>query len=383
MTPRMPSSSILRGAGAAHKRARSSRAAAATASAPWVVAALVLLGTSLLVMASPARPGAPPDELAKLETHLTNIRQLTFGGENAEAYWSLDGKRLILQITKPPHECDQIYTMSADGSDLKMVSTGKGRCTCAYFFPDGKRIVYASTHLAADACPPKPDYSRGYVWGLYDSYELFSANADGTGIVRLTNHPGYDAEATIREDGRKILFTSLRNGDVDLYSMNPDGSAVKRITRQAGYDGGGFYSPDGGRIVYRASRPRTDTELADWDALLKERLVRPTTLEIQVAKADGSKARQITALRAASFAPSWFRDGKTIIFASNYLDPKGRNFDLFMIKDDGTGLERVTYNETFDGFPLFSPDGRRLVFASNRNNAAPGDTNIFVADWVP
>jgi TolB protein len=273
--------------------------------------------------------------------------------------------------------------MTAEGRDVRRVSTGKGRCTCSYFFPDGKRILYASTHLAAAACPPRPDYSRGYVWALYDTYEIFTAARDGSKVKRLTNHPGYDAEATISEDGKKIIFTSLRDGDVDLYTMNPDGSGLKRITHEPGYDGGAFFSPDGKRIVYRASRPRTPKEIEDWNVLLKDHLVRPTTLEIQVANADGSGAHAVTSLGAASFAPSWFRDGKRIIFASNYLDPKGRNFDLFMINDDGTGLERVTYNDTFDGFPLFSPEGKRLVFASNRNAAHPGDTNIFVADWVP
>jgi Tol biopolymer transport system component len=334
--------------------------------------------------APPASPAGPTGaELAKLEKHLANVRQLTFGGENAEAYWSADGRQLILQSTRDGLECDQIFTMTAEGKDVRMVSTGKGRTTCAYFFPDGKKILYASTHLASPACPPKPDYSKRYVWGLYDGYDIFTAKPDGSDLKRLTDNPGYDAEATISEDGKKIIFTSLRDGDVDLYTMNADGSGVKRITHEPGYDGGAFFSPDGKRIIYRASRPRTPQEIEDWKTLLRDRLVRPTTLEIQVANADGSNAKPLTKLNAASFAPAWFRDGRHVIFASNYLDPKGRNFDLFMMNDDGSGLERVTYNETFDGFPLFSRDGKKLVFASNRNNAKPGDTNIFVADWVP
>ena len=316
------------------------------------------------------------------ETRLANVRQLTFGGENAEAYFDSTGLRLIFQATRDGRGCDAIYSMTVEGLAVRMVSSGKGRCTCAYWFPNGKRVLYASTHGSSPECPPRPDFSRGYVWALYDAYEIYTAKPDGTDIRRLTDHPGYDAEATIAEDGSKILFTSLRDGDVDLYTMKPDGSKVTRITREPGYDGGGFFSPDGKRIVYRASRPRTDAELTEWSTLLKDRLVRPTVLEIQIANADGSGARALTTLGAASFAPCWFRDGKRILFASNKADPKGRDFDLYMIRDDGTGLERVTYNETFDGFPLFSPDGKHLVFASNRNAARPGDTNIFIADWV-
>lgn len=334
-----------------------------------------------------AAPAAPPQAPLPIpadprEKHLANVRQLTFGGENAEAYFDATGRRLIFQSSRDGRACDAIYTMTADGKDVRMVSTGKGRCTCSYFFPDGKRILYASTHGASPDCPPRPDFSHGYVWALYDAYEIYTAKPDGSDIRRITDHPGYDAEATIAEDGSKILFTSLRDGDVDLYTMKPDGSKVTRITREPGYDGGGFFSPDGRRIVYRASRPRTEAELTEWNGLLKDRLVRPTTLEIQIANADGSGARAVTTLGAASFAPCWFRDGKRVLFASNKADSKGRDFDLYMIRDDATGLERVTYNETFDGFPLFSRDGKHLVFASNRHGAHPGETNIFMADWV-
>ena len=371
--------------------------ASQAAAAACVVAAGLLAAGVLATSGSSAKPGeadgpprTPPGATApepasarEAERHLANIRQLTFGGENAEAYFDATGKRLILQSTREGRACDQIYTMTADGKDPRLVSTGKGRCTCAYWFPDGKKILYASTHITSPNCPPRPDMSRGYVWALYDDYEIFSADPDGGNPKRLTYQSGYDAEGTIAEDGSKILFTSFRDGDVDLYTMAPDGSGVRRITREPGYDGGGFFSPDGSRIVYRASRPRTAKDLEDWNALLAERLVRPTTLEIFVASADGSRARSITSLGAASFAPCWFRDGRRILFASNVADPKRRNFDLYMIRDDGTGLERVTWNETFDGFPLFSRDGKKLVFASNRGAAKAGDTNIFIADWVP
>lgn len=315
------------------------------------------------------------------EKHLQNIRQLTFGGENAEAYFSSDGKKLIFQSTRDGRDCDQIYTMNIDGSDVKMVSTGDGRTTCAYFFPGNRKILYSSTHLGGKACPPKPDFSQGYVWAVYDSYDIFSANPDGSNLQRLTTTPGYDAETTINRQG-KLVFTSKRDGDLDIYTMDQNGKNVKRLTNELGYDGGPFWSYDGKQIVYRAYHPQTAKEKSDYVALLKQNLIRPTVLDIWVMNADGSNKRQVTHLNKASFAPYFFPDGKRIIFASNVADPRGRDFDLYMIKVDGTGMERITFNPTFDGFPMFSPDGKKLVFASNRNDAKPGDTNIFIADWV-
>ena len=316
------------------------------------------------------------------EVHLTNIRQLTFGGENAEAYWSADGKQLIFQSKRDGAACDQIFTMDRDGGNVHRVSSGKGRTTCSYIFPDGKKILYASTFLSGDACPPGPDYSKGYVWMLYPSYEIFTANADGSGIKRITDNPGYDAEATLSPDGKTILFTSLRGGDLDLYTMRADGSRVKRITTELGYDGGAFFSRDGKRIVWRASRPKTDVEVAAYRELVALSQIRPMALELFVADADGKKARQVTHNGAANFGPYFFPDAKRIIYASNVADPGGRNFDLWMVKDDGTGAQQITFNETFDGFPMFSPDGKSLVFASNRNAKTKGETNLFVADWV-
>lgn len=315
------------------------------------------------------------------EKHLSNLRQLTFGGENAEAYFSADGKKLIFQSTRDGRQCDQIYTMNVDGSDVRMVSTGEGRTTCSYFFPGDKRILYSSTHLGSKECPPRPDFSKGYVWALYPSFDIFTARPDGSNLKQLTRTDGYDAETTISRKG-KLVFTSLRDGDLDIYTMDADGKHVKRLTNELGYDGGPFWSYDGKQIVYRAHHPQTAAEKADYIALLKQHLIRPTTLEIWVMNADGSNKRQVTHLNKASFAPYFFPDGKRIIFSSNMNDPKGRDFDLYMINVDGTGLERITYNDTFDGFPMFSPDGKKLVFASNRNARARGDTNIFIADWV-
>lgn len=316
------------------------------------------------------------------EKRLANIRQLTFGGENAEAYFSSDGARLIFQSTRPPFEADQIYTMNVDGNGIKLISTGKGKTTCSYFFPDGRRIIYASTHLAGDAPPPKPDFSKGYVWALHPSYDIFSANRDGSDLKRLTTADGYDAEGTISADGKRIVFTSLRDGDLELYTMNADGSNQRRLTTTIGYDGGAFFSADGRTIVYRAYHPKTEGETREYRELLKEGLIRPMALQLHVMRSDGSGDRQITDNGAANFAPFFHPDGKRIVFSSNMADPKGRNFDLYLISADGTGLERVTFNETFDGFPMFSPDGKRIVFASNRLGKVKGETNIFIADWI-
>jgi TolB protein len=323
---------------------------------------------------------ARPDLALPGERHLRNVRQLTFGGENAEAYFSFDGQRLVFQSTRDERECDQEYVMGLDGGGVRMVSTGKGRTTCGYFLPGDREILYASTHDVAPSCPPPPDRSQGYVWALYD-YDLFVANADGSDPRPLAPAPGYDAEATVSNDGW-IVFTSTRDGDLDLYRMRVDGSELTRLTDEPGYDGGAFFSADGKRIVYRASRPETAEELAQYRALLARKLVRPGKLEIWVMDADGRNKRQVTHLGAASFAPFFHPDGRRIVFASNYADPKGRNFDIYLVNDDGTGLERITTNDTFDGFPMFSPDGRRLVFASNRNGSRPGETNVFIADWV-
>jgi Tol biopolymer transport system component len=337
----------------------------------------------LAIAVSQAALSEPQDSLLlPAEKHLRNIRQLSFGGENAEAYFSSDGKQLIFQSTRDGRECDQIYSMNIDGSNVKMISTGEGRTTCSYFFPGSKRVLYSSTHLADKQCPPKPDFSRGYVWAVYPGFDIFTAKPDGSDLEQLTSEPGYDAEATISLDGKKIVFTSMRDGDLDIYTMDADGKNVRRLTDQLGYDGGPFWSADGKQIVYRAHHPKTDEEKADYTNLLKRNLIRPSVLEIWVMNADGSNKRQITSNGKANFGPYFFPDGKRIIFSSNIDDPGGRNFDLYLINIDGTGLERITYNETFDGFPMFSPDGKKLVFASNRNAKKQGETNVFIADWV-
>ena len=314
------------------------------------------------------------------ENHLTNIRQITFGGENAEAYFSRDGQWLTFQSTREGHTCDQQYVMRLDGSGLKRVSNGQGKTTCGWFMPDGQRLFFASSHAHDSTCPPRPDPSKGYVWGL-DRFDIYTANRDGSGLRRLTNYNVYTAEGVLSPDGRRIVFTSLKDGDLDIYTMNVDGSDVKRLTTQPGYDGGPWWSPDGTKIVYRAWHPADSAGLADYKGLLAQRMVRPSRMELWVMNADGSGQRQITNLGGANFGPSWTPDGKRIVFSSNYKTPRSRNFELYLVNLDGSGLEQITYHEEFDGFPMLSPDGRHLVWASNRGNSKPGETNLFLADW--
>lgn len=343
----------------------------------------ISLGAFFLIGAAPPEKRDPAPLLDPRETHLADPVQLTRGGENAEAYWSPDGAQLVFQSTRPPFACDQIFRMPADGrGEPVQVSTGKGRTTCAYFTRDGGRILYSSTHQAGDACPPPPDRSQGYVWPVDRSFEIWSALPDGSGLRRVTENDAYDAEATVCPVDGSVIFTSTRDGDLELYRMTAEGKEVTRLTHTPGYDGGAFFSNDCKRIVWRASRPAAGAELEDYQRLLAQGLVRPSKLEIWVADADGSNARQVTSLGAASFAPSFFPSGDRILFSTNHGDPKGREFEIWAVNVDGTGLERITWSPGFDGFPLLSPDGTRLAFSSNRNQGAPGETNVFVAKWV-
>jgi Tol biopolymer transport system component len=356
----------------------------------WFVLAVTGIGAARAVAQShhSARPPEPQGLRFAGEDRLANVRQLTFGGQNAEAYWSPDGQELILQVTQLDSGCDQIYVMDAqvgmgsDGSIGRLVSTGTGRTTCAYFLPGTDRVLFSSTHLASDDCPPSPDHSRGYVWPIYESYDIWTAKADGTELERLTDAPGYDAEATVSPDGEWIVFTSTRDGDLDLYKMRTDGTDLTRLTDAPGYDGGAFFSADGTKIVYRTHEPTDEEELRDYRDLLAQDLIRPGQLEIWWMNADGSSKTQVTDNGAANFAPYFTPDGERIIFASNVGDPRGRNFDLYLINVDGSGFEAITTCPSFDSFPMFSPDGTKLAFASNRNGRVPGETNIFVADWV-
>ena len=346
----------------------------------WAGAASALLDRARLGVARAGATATAPTD--PRERRLANLRQLTFGGQNAEAYWDWNGGRLVFQSTRPPFGCDQIFTMSADGSDVRLVSTGNGRTTCAFFFPDGRRVIYASTHLAGPACPPPPDRSSGYVWPIYPSYEIFAATLDGGSLVRLTDHEGYDAEGAVSPDGRRIVFTSLREGDLDLYLMDADGANVRRLTDEPGYDGGPFFSWDGRFIVFRASRPESRVDLQEYRDLLRQGLVRPRQLDIYFMRADGTGITRVTRSRGASFAPFMHPGSEQIIFSSNLHDSSGRSFALYLVNVDGSGLERVTWGETFASFPMFSRDGSKLVFCGSRNAASPRELNVFGADWV-
>ncbi len=319
--------------------------------------------------------------LPREEKHLSNIRQLTFGGKNAEAYFSFDGTKLIFQATRDGFQCDQIFIMNIDGTNIRLVSTGKGQTTCAYFFPDERRILYSSTHHIQPDCPPVAPRGKRFVWPLHP-YEIFTTEADGKELKRLTFTGSYNAEATVSKDG-KIVFTSLREDDLDIYVMDADGSMVRRLTHQKGYDGGPFFSADGKMIVYRAYHPKNAKELEEYEESLAKKQIVGGRLELFVMKSDGSAQRQITDNGASNFCPFFYPNGRQIIFSSNLHQPEGREFNLYLINVDGTGLERITFHSGFDAFPMFSPDGKKLVFVSNRNAKHPGEFNIFLADWIP
>lgn len=321
---------------------------------------------------------APATDIA--DTYFTNVRQLTHGGENAEAYWAPDGKRLIFQSTRGESKCDQIYVMNADGSNQHMVSTGKGRTTCGYFLPDNQHIIYASTYLAGAGCPPEADHSKGYVWAVYPGYDIFLAKDDGSDLKRLTDAPGYDAEATVNAATKKIIYTSMAAGDLDLWEMNLDGSGKKQITKSYGYDGGPVFSRDGKKIAWRAGHPGTAETKKKYADLLRENLTSPMKMELFVADANGGNAKQITNYGCASFAPTFTPDGKQLLFASNKHACDSSKFELYLINIDGTGLKQVTNYGGFTSFPEFSPDGSKIVFVSDWK-AGKYEFNIFTAEW--
>ncbi|MBX3329067.1 MAG: PD40 domain-containing protein [Nitrospira sp.] len=363
----------------------------------WGFCALMSIPSFALAVDQPKEPVTSD---RSTERHLANIRQLTFGRQNAEAYFSFNGTKLIFQSTnnwmkdssasvrKPAESglgCYQMYVTDVESETVRLVSTGKGATTCGYFFPGDNRVLYSSTHAAGPDCPPKPKRDGAYRWAL-DDYDVYSANLDGQDIQRLTASPGYDAEATISPDGKTIVWTSVRDGDLDLYTMNLDGSNIRRLTNDVGYDGGAFFSPDSKKIVYRAAHPTDPSEVAKYKELLAQRLIEPGQLEIFVMNADGSDKKQVTTTGASNFSPYFHPDGTRIIFSSN-IETRGNggrpSFHLYLVRDDGTGLERLTTEGHFNSFPMFSPDGKRLVWVSDRNAKEPGEFNVFLADWVP
>jgi TolB protein len=316
------------------------------------------------------------------ERHLGNVRQLTFGGENAEAYFSADGRFLTFQGRVDQNGCDQQWVLRVADGALSRISPGEGKTTCGFFYGNDQRVLFGSTHDNERGCPAPPDKSKGYVWKL-DAYDIYTSRRDGSDLKRLTNYGVYTAEAVVSPDGKRVVFTSLKDGDLDIYTMDIDGRNVRRLTTTPGYDGGPWWSPDGKQIVYRAWHPADSAGLTQYRELLAERLVKPSRMELWVMNADGSGQRQITSLGGANFGPSWTADGRRLIFSSNYRNPRSGNFDLYLVNLDGTGLEQITTSDVFDGFPMFSRDGKHLVWASNRHGATPNETNLFVADWVP
>jgi len=339
---------------------------------------------------SSSEKSAQSDSLIlKGETHIKNIRQLTNGGDNAEAYFSFDDQMAVFQSNYDEWgvECDQIFYFDLEKDNLMekqptMLSSGKGRTTCSYFLPGDTTVLYGSTHLGGENCPPEPSREEGYVWPIYDSYDIFVADLQGNLVDTLTNSPGYDADATVSPTGDKIVFTSTRSGDLELWTMDIDGSNQTQITDGLGYDGGAFFSPDGSKLVFRASRPKTEEAKKEYKELLQKGLVKPTNMELYVCNVDGSELKQVTDLGNANWAPFFHPSGEKIIFSSNHKSKRGFPFNLFMINVDGTGLEQITYDEMFDSFPMFSNDGEKLIFSSNRNNGGTRNTNLFIADWV-
>lgn len=359
----------------------------------WFIPAILLLSFACKSPGAATGSSQPVDTLVyPEEQHFKNLRQLTFGGDNAEAYWSYDSKWLVFQRTSPVNgvPCDQIFIgkvpeKAGDQFEYRMISSGKGRTTCAFFTRDNKHIIYASTHLAAEECPPVPDrrqYGNKYIWPLYESYDIFMADLNGRIVKQLTHAKGYDAEATLSPDGKKMVYTSDKEGDLELYVMDLETGKEKRITHEVGYDGGAWFSPDGTKLIWRASRPKTEEEIRDYRALLKEHLVAPTNMEVFISNADGSGQKQVTRLGQANWAPAYMPDSKRIIFASNHEYPRGFPFNLYTINEDGSQLNKISRDRGFDAFPMFSPDGKKIVFCSNRNNGGTRDTNIFVADWI-
>jgi TolB protein len=351
-------------------------------------AVFLTISCALMKKSEPVIPEYARLAPGKEEKFFKSLVQLSYGGDNAEAYWSPDSKQITFQRTDPAKgiACDQIYSapwqaLADSNYRPRLVSTGLGRTTCSYFMPDGKHVLYASTHEGAHSCPAPPATGGAYIWPIYDSYDIYIADTKGKVVKQLTSEPGYDAEATVSPDGKKIVFTSTRSGDLELWVMDVDGKNLKQITNQLGYDGGAFFSPDSKKLVFRSSRPKTEEEIAKYKKLLAEGLVEPTNMEIYTVNVDGTDLKQVTKLGKANWAPFYHPSGQKIIFSSNHHSQRGYDFQLYIINADGTGLQQVTTESYFNAFPMFSPDGKRLIFSSNRNNGGTRATNMFVAEW--
>ena len=323
------------------------------------------------------------------EVHLKNIKRLTFGGQNAEAYFSPDGKYITFQSNRDSLPCDQIFIMDTTGKILRMVSTGEGRTTCSFFL-DNDHIMFASTHeTMGPECPENPlvyqimKKEKRYVWPLYN-YDLYIRDLRTNELKKLFGSPAYEAELEGPSPDGKIVFTSAKDGDLELYILDPPYTGEpRRLTFTPGYDGGSFFSKSGRYIVYRADHIKDSTELKKYREYLQKGLLLAGHLEIYVYDLQTDSTWQVTHTpkEVTNFAPFMTPDEKRIIFVSNLDAPGTWEFQLYIIDIDGKNLERVTYMGTFNSFPMFSPDGKKLLFVSNRGTKKPRNYDVYIADW--
>ncbi|GAC1463843.1 MAG: hypothetical protein NVSMB9_01770 [Isosphaeraceae bacterium] len=337
---------------------------------------LLTLATLLAAASEPPRSdSARTDASVRQEArHLRNIRQITFGFARAgEGYFRPDNKAIIFQASKNADEGYQIYTMElAPEAKPKLVSTGKGKCTCSYYHPDGKSILFASTHLDADLDhggqkdvkkKKGPAYSRSerYRWDFDPAMDIFRANPDGSHLVRLTDTPGYDAEGSYSPDGTQIIFTSFRDGDAEIYRMDADGKNPRRITRSKGYDGGPFFSPDGKKIIYRSDRQKNDL------------------LQIYLNNPEGTSERALTSNDAVNWGPFFHPDSRHIVYSTSQHGHQ--NYEIYLMDTETGRQERVTYREGFDALPVLSSDGLQMMWTS-KGRTADNTSQLFLADFV-
>jgi Tol biopolymer transport system component len=325
-----------------------------------------------------------PELLTELESrYLSNVRQVTDRFERAgEGYFSPDGQTIIYQAIPPGYPFYQIYTQSLQGNLIKLISTGRGRTTCSYFSPDGKRVLFASSHLdpnlteteEAERARQAELARRGerprYVWDFDPYMDIFEADLSGRILRRLTDTPGYDAEGAYSADGQWIAFCSMRDGDPDIYVMRSDGTDVRQLTNAPGYDGGPFISPDGKWIVFRSDRKKADY------------------LQIYVISFDGKYEKALTDNEGVNWGPYWHPREPYLIWSSaDHSRPDVRpNYDLWLARYHVTNGEfvidpplRITDHPAADVLPVFSPDGRQLLWTSTRTKDR--SSQLFLADF--
>jgi Tol biopolymer transport system component len=345
---------------------------------PLFARGLGLLGAALLAACAddPPPPVIAPPPIAEIvradEGHLTEVHQLTFGGENGATRWSWRGDQVALQARADARACAHLSRVTLTDPPGRF-PLGEGESPS--FLPGDRDLVYA----ASPSCARHPYRAEGLA--LDAGLDVFRAKADGSSPTRLTASPGYDAEPSVCGKTGAIVFTSMREGDLDLYRMDADGGHVERLTATTGYDGGAVFDADCAHIAWHAWHPKGKA-LDEYRKQLAENLIRPTTLELWIANADGTDARQVTYLDARSWAPSWYPSEARLLFASTFGGESARDVDLWAIDLDGTNLERVTTAPGVDDAPAFSPDGKSIAFTSTRaTELGKTDTNVFVARW--